>query len=353
MGIQDRDWYDPKHYRRKPSDSAQQTSSTQKLNFLDAEKSSRPFPFWISILTWCLVFVVLYFSFASHLDNQALQSSQPAMVQKSIKLMSTCSPAKLPANGAIKIAEPGVMKRTDLPYSGLSFENHHSTAITATILLNKNKIATVIALPGQVAELAAPVGQYALQLAWGTKWCGLQRDFDDQRLVNVNGGITSQQGQTTTILVESDSADNSGLRLTNLTRPPVTPSADRKPTRISPGELAIPADRLGHFRIAGKVNNWPVTFLVDTGASTVAISRKIANEAGIYNCVFDSSSNTANGRVDVCTASGITIEFESFRVTDAHLSILPNMGNEVLLGMSILKHMKIQQSNGILRLTAQ
>lgn len=353
MGIQDRDWYDPKRFRRKPSDSDNQTSSTQKLNFLDAEENSRPIPFWISILTWCLALVVLYFAFTSHFDKQAPQSSQPSIVQESTKLTNTCPPAELPANGAIKIAEPGVMKRTDLPYSGLSFENHHSTAITATILLDKKKIATVIALPGQVAELAAPVGQYALQLAWGTKWCGLQRDFDDQRLVNVNGGITSQQGQTTAILVESDPAENSGLRLTNLIRPSVTPSADRTSTLISSGELAIPADRLGHFRIPGKVNNWPVTFLVDTGASTVAISRKIANEAGIYSCAYGSSSNTANGRVDVCIASSITIEFGNFRVTDATLSILPNMDDEVLLGMSILKHMKIQQSNGILRLTAQ
>ncbi len=353
MGIEDRDWYDPKQYRNKPIDIAEPPPPRYRTYLVDSDPNSRAISWWLSILTWGAVLVALYFAFASYFQNRTPQPNQPPIVQGNVKLTSACPSAVLPANGSVRILESAVMKRSDVPYSGLSFKNDHSTAITATILRGETKIASVLALPGQVAELSAPVGSYALQLAWGTKWCGQERDFEDQHLVNVTNGIASQHGQTTAVLMESDPAAQSGLRLTNLTRPLPTPVADHPTIQVSPGELAVKADRLGHFRIPGKVNDRAVTFLVDTGASSVAISRKMANETGIYNCAFNGSSNTANGRVDACIAKGIAIEFGNFRVPNVELIILPNMDDEVLLGMNVLKHMQMQQSNGILRLTSR
>lgn len=348
MGIEDRDWYIAKQYRKKPTDSV----NPRPLRYRTDNSNSRAISWWLSILTWGAALVVLYFAFASYLQKRTPQPNQPPIVQANVK-QASCPSAELPANGSFLIYESAVMKRSDVPYSGLSFKNDHSTAITATILRGETKIASILALPGQLAELSAPVGHYALQLAWGTKWCGQERDFEDQHLVTVNGGIASQRGETTVILMESDPAAKSGLRLTNLTRPLATESTDQPTLQVSPGELAVKADRLGHFRIPGKVNDRAVTFLVDTGASSVTISRKMANEIGIYNCVFVGYSNTANGRVDICSAKGIAIEFANFRVPSVELSIVPNMDDEVLLGMSVLKHMQMQQSNGTLRLTAR
>lgn len=211
----------------------------------------------------------------------------------------------------------------------------------------------MLTLPGGIAELSAPVGHYALQLAWGTKWCGQELDFEDKNLVNVTSGIASEHGQTTAVLMESDPVAKSGLRLTKSTRPLAGGVANQPILEVSPGELTVKADRLGHFRIPGKVNDRAVTFLVDTGASSVTISRKMANEIGIYDCTFVGSSSTANGRVDICRAHGIAIEFGSIRVPNIELSIVPNMDDEVLLGMSVLKHMQMQQSNGTLRLAAR
>lgn len=353
MGNQGGAWYDPKQYRKKPIDISESPPSRYRTYLVDDDARSRASNWWLSILTWGAVFAALYFAFASYFQKRTPQPNQPPIVQANVKQTNACPSAELPENGSVRILESAVMKRSDVPYSGLSFKNDHSTAITATILHGEKKIASVLTLPGQIAELSAPVGHYALQLAWGTKWCGQERDFEDQHLVNVTSGIASQHGQTTAVLVESDPVAKSGLRLTNLTKPLPTPVADQPPLLVSPGELAVKADRLGHFRIHGKVNDRAVTFLVDTGASFVAISRKMANEVGIYNCAFNGSSNTANGRVDACIAKGIAIEFGNFRVPNVDLLILPNMDDEVLLGMNVLKHMQIQQSNGILRLTAR
>lgn len=353
MGIEDKDWYNPKQYRKDPFDNPRQEPPGLNAYLDDADAKSSSSNWWQSIITWGFLLVALYFAFAAYLNQRAPEPSPHPIVQASERPANTCPPAALPANGAVQIVENAVMRRSDVPYSGLSFENRHSTAITATILHGEKKIASVLALPGQIAELAAPVGQYSLKLAWGTKWCGQQRDFDDQHLVSVNGGITSQEGHKTVFLVESDSIEQSGLRLTNVTKTLPTPAPDQPALQISPGELAVKADRLGHFRIPGKINERPVTFMVDTGASVVSISRKMANEVGVYNCTFGGSTNTANGRIDVCIAKGITIEFGNFRVPNIDLNILPNMEDEVLLGMSVLKYMQMQQSNGVLRLTSQ
>ena len=43
------------------------------------------------------------------------------------------------------------------------------------------------------------------------------------------------------------------------------------------GELVIPRSRDGHFYVEGEINHQPVTFLVDTGASAVAITVSTAN----------------------------------------------------------------------------
>jgi clan AA aspartic protease (TIGR02281 family) len=353
MGNQDSDLYDPKPYRNVPIDVDEYSSPRYRTYLVDDDESSRKINWWLTVVTWGAAFTAMYFAISAYVQKQVSQPKQLPIVHASPLKAIDCVSADLPTNASVRIMESSIMKRSDVPYSGIVFKNNHSTAITASILQDERKVASVIAWAGEVAELSAPVGHYALQIAWGTKWCGQERDFEDQRVVNVNGGIVSQHGQTTSLLLESDPVLESELRLTWITSQPPSALPTQPTFQGSHGELEVRADRLGHFRIPGKVNNRPVTFLVDTGASTVVISRKMANEAGIYNCEFDGSGATANGRVEVCSAKGVTIEFGGFVVPNIKLSIVPNMDDEVLLGMSVLKHMQLQQGNGVLRLTAK
>ena len=114
--------------------------------------------------------------------------------------------------------------------------------------------------------------------------------------------------------------------------------------------MELQADRQGHYRIDGTINAHPASFLVDTGASSVVISRKYAHSAGIHHCTLGKLSHTANGVVEVCTATGNTIEFGPFRLTDVEIDIVPNMAVDALLGMSVLRGMEIRQADGIMRL---
>jgi aspartyl protease family protein len=122
----------------------------------------------------------------------------------------------------------------------------------------------------------------------------------------------------------------------------------KKPTDVN---LSIPPDSLGQYRIQGSINGYAVGFLVDTGASLVALSERQAKEMGI-----DYSS--ANERAPVVTAQGqansYLVELDSVVVGgiethNVRAAVIPgNYPVEVLLGMSFLRKVKMEQQAGVL-----
>jgi aspartyl protease family protein len=66
------------------------------------------------------------------------------------------------------------------------------------------------------------------------------------------------------------------------------------------GELVIPRGPDGHFRVDGRVNGNAVSFLVDTGATSVTVSEALALRAGLeggQSVVFQTANGTLPGRL--------------------------------------------------------
>jgi aspartyl protease family protein len=75
------------------------------------------------------------------------------------------------------------------------------------------------------------------------------------------------------------------------------------------GDLKIPRARDGHFYVQGTVNGQPITFLVDTGASTVSVSEAFARRAGLQGgdpATFMTANGPRAGRMvkDVDVSAG-------------------------------------------------
>jgi len=51
--------------------------------------------------------------------------------------------------------------------------------------------------------------------------------------------------------------------------------------RGSATEIELQANRPGHYLAIGTINNQNVTFILDTGATTVAVSESFAQQAGL------------------------------------------------------------------------
>jgi aspartyl protease family protein len=126
--------------------------------------------------------------------------------------------------------------------------------------------------------------------------------------------------------------------------------AYRGPTREGSGDtITLRANPDGHFLANGSVNGKPVLFLVDTGATTVALSRPDAERLGIdYKRGSPIVSETANGlargwRVTLASVSvgGTTIRDVQADVTDSSMSV-------ALLGMTFLNHFDMQRQGATL-----
>ena len=115
-------------------------------------------------------------------------------------------------------------------------------------------------------------------------------------------------------------------------------------------EVVLQRNRQGHYVANGTINGVPVTFLLDTGATDVAIPAAIARKAGL-NQGYISQAATANGIIQVYSTILDELQLGNIRLHDIKASITPSMGGEtILLGMSALKQIEFMQRGSNLTL---
>lgn len=113
--------------------------------------------------------------------------------------------------------------------------------------------------------------------------------------------------------------------------------------QINRGTVTITASDDGHYYIDGKINNQAVEFLVDTGASLVAIPEKLAKQLGLYGR-YSITLSTASGEVTGSLTRLQQLSFAKFNLTDVKAVIVPGNEDEtVLLGMNVLSQFNLLQ----------
>ncbi|GAB3093097.1 TIGR02281 family clan AA aspartic protease [Aestuariicella hydrocarbonica] len=111
-------------------------------------------------------------------------------------------------------------------------------------------------------------------------------------------------------------------------------------------EVVLDSNRQHHYVASGLINQQPVVFLLDTGATDVVIPQRLANKLGL-KAGNPQIASTANGNVTVYSTRLDNVALGDIHLTDVRASINPGMrGNEVLLGMSALKSIEFRQSQG-------
>lgn len=114
-------------------------------------------------------------------------------------------------------------------------------------------------------------------------------------------------------------------------------------------EIVVDASRDGHYYLEGTVNDVPMRFLVDTGASYVTVGLREAEQARIPDgipAIFD----TANGRVEGRLAKRQRIRIACLEVDDVTVAVSPGLGEVALLGQNFLRRFEVIQSGRELRL---
>jgi aspartyl protease family protein len=118
-----------------------------------------------------------------------------------------------------------------------------------------------------------------------------------------------------------------------------------------PAKVILTADAQGHFMTTGTVNGTSIRFLVDTGATLIAIGVGDARRIGIDpKSGTRGISNTANGQVVVSRVRLDTVRIGEVVLNGVDAVIFPHEQSPALLGMSFLNRMEIQHSAGTMTL---
>ncbi len=107
-------------------------------------------------------------------------------------------------------------------------------------------------------------------------------------------------------------------------------------------EVTLLRNHSGHYVATGAINGSAVTFLVDTGATDVAIDERQAMQLGLKKGP-PIMVTTANGRVKGWRTLLRKVELGSIALQTVPATIVPDLNGEALLGMSFLKRLTMIQ----------
>ena len=104
----------------------------------------------------------------------------------------------------------------------------------------------------------------------------------------------------------------------------------------------------GHFWINAKVNEHPVRFLVDSGATTTAMTLRTAKAAGIdiSSSPFPVILTTANGSVEAQRGTVQTLQIGSMTAHDLPVVVAEEFGDSNVIGMNFLSELKSWRVEG-------
>lgn len=124
--------------------------------------------------------------------------------------------------------------------------------------------------------------------------------------------------------------------------PPVAATASPRPMDLAARVVEIRAGDHGHFVTTAAIEHTPVTVVVDTGASKVALSYEDAERVGLHPFAldFDQPVATANGVTKAAAVTLRRVEIENVVIYDVEGVVLPQGAfNGTLLGMSFLSRL--------------
>ena len=128
------------------------------------------------------------------------------------------------------------------------------------------------------------------------------------------------------------------------TKPVPAPSAPSNYRTVT-----LNSDARGHFQADVRVDGRTIEFLVDTGASTVALNEKSAARLGIHPSARDYNvrTHTANGVGKAARVRLDRVELNGITVRDVEALVMPDDGLSTnLLGMSFLSRVKWTHDKG-------
>lgn len=116
-------------------------------------------------------------------------------------------------------------------------------------------------------------------------------------------------------------------------------------------DIVLSASSGGHFVSEGAINGRSVRFMVDTGATLVAMGRPDADRLGLdLTAARPGVSQTANGPVAVQLITLSSVRVGTVQIANVNAVVMPQPMPYLLLGNSFLNRFQMQRDNDVMRL---
>ena len=113
-------------------------------------------------------------------------------------------------------------------------------------------------------------------------------------------------------------------------------------------EVVLQRNKFGHYVTSGEINGQPVTFLLYTGATGVAVPAAVAKRLGLRRGQAF-RTQTANGTAVSYAAKLERVSVGEIELKNVQAGITPGLQTEeILLGMSFLKYIEFTQRGDML-----
>lgn len=220
----------------------------------------------------------------------------------------------------------------------MSFRGHIFRAVRACLVCGIGLYGGVFAMPSSAADV------------------GLVGIFPGKALLTINGGAPR------TVAVGGKTAD--GVKVLAAGGDTATIEVDGKKRVLRIGQnvtvrataggratTVLTADGRGHFLTTGSINGASMRFLVDTGASTVAMGASDARRAGVDPTRGEKGfAQTANGVAEVSRVRLHSVRVGDIVLNDVEATVHSQDMPMVLLGMSFLNRMEMQRNGDTMTL---
>ena len=191
--------------------------------------------------------------------------------------------------------------------------------------------------PAQTVSMSGSLGDKALLLIDGTpRTVAVGSTVQGVKLLAVSGGDATVQvaGKRVTLRMGSAQVNLGGAASAG-----------------GGSQIVLTAGSGGHFFTTGSINGKSVRFVVDTGATHIALSQTQADSIGLpYKQGQRGMSNTANGQVPVHRITLDVVRVGDVQIYNVDATVLPAQMDQVLLGNSFLTRFQMKRDNDVLTL---
>ncbi len=267
-----------------------------------------------------------------------------------LKNSDTCE-ASLPPSGSQFTYDAG--KRPDILHSRFYVSNEHSYPMLLVVseAETAKRYKMLMLHPHKTSLLQLPVGRYQLMIQSGMSWCSMNKGFTNGVEIDAPQLLEIKSNQVANLRLMSFGDAPTDIMFSFGTSLGVVDIA-HSPRPVGIGSLELQRVMGGHYAVEASINNVPVNFMVDTGATITAISTDLAAHAGITDCE-KSKTHTANGVVDVCIGTIQHMTVGQFALRNVKVTYSENLGDTALLGMNVIGQFRMEQQGDVMRLSLE